>query len=142
MGALEFLVDLATILIVVVPVSLWMRWQVNRMITDQRDEREKARLAIMSLIDQVDDLTRKQEDLTRTVDHLHERSQSSSDYSNIVPSGLREAQDMIDNLSDRLSKLTDISFRELTRLGERVSDLSRSDNHDWPTAGNDGPAKD
>ena len=92
MGALEFLVDLATILIVVVPVSLWMRRQVNRMITDQRAEREKARLAIMSLIDQVDDLTRKQEDLTRTVDHLHERSQLSSDYSNIVPSGLREAR--------------------------------------------------
>jgi hypothetical protein len=42
-----------------------------------------------------------------------------------VPSGLAEALDRIDQLNDRVSKLTDISFRELTRLGERVGDLSQ-----------------
>src|SRR5215472_979033 len=91
MDAFQVLADLAAILIVVVPTSLWVRWQVNRVIADRHAEREKAELAITNLTTQVEDLTRKLEDLTRTVDHLVERSGTSSDYAISVSSGVPEA---------------------------------------------------
>ena len=132
MGAFQVLADLAAILLVVVPASLWVRRRVNRAIADQRAEREKAQLAIRNLTAQVEELTRKLEDLTRTVDHLFGRSRSSGDCSTSMSSGLPEALAMIDSLSERVSKVADISFRELARLGERVSDLSQRANQNWP----------
>ena len=141
MGAFQVLADLVAILIVVVPASLWVRRQVNRVNADRRAEREKAELAITNLTAQVEDLTRKLEELTRTVDHLFETRQSPSDYPIAVSSGLREALDMIDVLSERVSKVSDISFRELARLGDRVSDLSQLANRNWPTPGSGETAK-
>jgi hypothetical protein len=138
---LQILADLAAILIVVVPALLWMRRQVNRVIADRRAEREKAELAITNLIAQVEDLKRKLEDVTRTVDHFVERSRSSGDHVLSISSRLEEALDMIDSLSERLSKVADISFRELARLGERVSDLSQLTRQSRPAPGNGETAK-
>jgi chromosome segregation ATPase len=138
---LQILADLAAILIVVVPALLWVRRQVNRVIADRRAEREKVELAITNLVGRVEDLTRKLEDVTRTVDQLDERSQSSGDHLISVSSRLGEALDSIDSLSERLSKVADISFRELARLGERVSDLSQLTNQNRPAPGNGETAK-
>ena len=141
MYAFQVLAALAALLLIVVAASLWARWQVNRVTADRRAEREKAELAITSLTAQVDDLSRKLDDLTRTVDHLCETSRSSSDSSIAVSSGLSEALERFDSLSERVSKVADISFRELARLGERVSDLSQRANHNWPRPGNDETAQ-
>jgi methyl-accepting chemotaxis protein len=141
MGAFQILAAFAALLLAVVAASLWARWQVNRVIADRRAEREKAELAITNLTAQVDDLSRKLDDLTRTVDHLCETRRSSSDSSIAVSSGLLEALDRIESLSERVSKVADISFRELARLGERVSDLSQRANHNRPTPGNDETAQ-
>ena len=141
MGAFQILAAFAALLLAVVAASLWARWQVNRVTADRRAEREKAELAITNLTAQVVALTRKLDDLTRTVDHLCETSRSSGDSSTAMSSGLPEALDRIDSLSDRVSKVADISFRELARLGERVSDLSQQANHNWPTPGNDETAQ-
>jgi hypothetical protein len=137
MDAFQVLAAFAALLLAVVAVLRWARWRVNRVTADRRAEREKAELAITSLSARVVDLTRKLDDLTRTVDHLCETSRSSSDSSIAVSSGLPEALDRIDSLSERVSKVADTSFRELARLGERVSDRSQRANQKWPAPGND-----
>jgi methyl-accepting chemotaxis protein len=141
MDAFQVPAALAALLLVVVAASLWVRWQVNHVTADRRAERDRGELAIANLTAQVVDLTRKLDDLTRTVDQLCETSRSTSDSSRAVSSSLPEALDRIDSLSERVSKVADISFRELARLGERVSDLSQRANHNWPTPGRDETAQ-